>query len=231
MNILLFPDMAPVRKKLGIAMRLRWPTGRIEAAASPEDLLSRANLANLVFLTVEDAAAAEQIAEIARSLSSRTSTGIIVLAKRPTDEEMLDMLEAGADDYLASTVRVTKLVGRIFALQRRIAWSGQDHDGIVRCGPLNIWSDRHEVTVGGRPLLLTPTEFKLLYHLAMAHGNTLTIQTLQKLIWDADEPLYLNSLRQYVQRLRNKLQTTNENSVKIVAIRGIGYRLAYQSVA
>jgi DNA-binding response OmpR family regulator len=143
---------------------------------------------------------------------------------------MLDVLEAGADDYLPMSVSVTRFVGRIFALMRRINWSESEDDSIVRWGPLNIDTDCHEARVQDHYLALTPTEFRLLYHLARAGGNTMTVKALQKLIWDSDQPLYLGSLRKYVQRLRRKLRDSEAEPgmVEIVAIRGVGYRLVNQ---
>lgn len=229
MNVLLYRGEAAMRKKLERMLRLRWPETKM-MSVSDEDLPARLPDAQLILVADSQSEEHGGTIDAVRIIAGRTEAGIVVLARKPSDGDMLDVLEAGADDYLPASVSATRFVGRIFALMRRINWSKSDDDGTVQWGPLSIETECHEARIDDRYLPLTPTEFQLLYHLARAGGSTMTADALQKLIWDSDQPLYLGSLRKYVQRLRRKLRESDSASgtLGITAIRGVGYRLVYQ---
>jgi two-component system KDP operon response regulator KdpE len=81
--------------------------------------------------------------------------------------------------------------------------------------------------LAGHELHLTRTEFEVLNILARAGDSLVTNHTFQKLVWQTDELLYRESLRKYIQRLRHKLETQPDADLTIVAVHGMGYRLAH----
>ncbi len=210
--------------RLSRALRLRWPDTEVLHVSKEDQLVETASRVDLIF--VDDVSTSGGF-EVIRKARAAWSGGIIFLTSEPTDEGMLDALEAGADDYLSASFSPTQLVARVSALLRRLRMASGRGDSVVQCGSLRIHLDSHEVYVDGQELALTPTEFNLLHHLALAGGGTVTAKTLQKLVWECETPLYMETLRKYVQRLRRKLQQLGDSDVGIISIRGVGYRLAY----
>jgi DNA-binding response OmpR family regulator len=207
-----------------LALRLRWPDADVTCLDDRRAFLRTASAVDVAFL--DDTSPGFDLVREARAAAGEC--GLIVLTASPSDEEMLDALDAGADDYLSLPLSPALLIARLGALLRRITRSTGDGESVVRCGPLDINPGTHEAFVHGKALRLTPTEFNLLHHLAVARGGTMTAKALQKLVWECDEPIYLDTLRKYVQRLRKKLvQVSEPPELGIVAIRGVGYRLAY----
>lgn len=227
MKVVLYPGPDDLGQRLRLTLRLRWPDVVINTVAVAADLPGAMGQAGLVFIATPSGGSQSEVAQLLATVRSDNSTPLIVLAKNPSDEEMLDVMDAGADDYIPVTASATELVARVFALLRRVGWSGRGDDGVVEWGPLVIRRDSHEARVSGEELRLTPTEFSLLYHLTLAAGNTVKGDSLQKLIWNSEQGLYTESLRKYVQRLRRKLDEKASGTLVIIAVRGVGYRLAH----
>lgn len=213
---------ADTERDVRVALRLRWPDAEVSRVEDVTDLLRAASSTDVVFL--DDSGPGLQFV---RDLRAAAPCGIVVLSPDASEEATLQALDAGADDYLALPLSPALLIARLGALLRRIAGTTGEGERVVRCGPLDVHLGRHEAFVNGNQLRLTPTEFNLLHHLALARGGTITASALQRLVWECDEPIYLETLRKYVQRLRKKLTQYPTPDLGIVAIRGVGYRLAY----
>jgi DNA-binding response OmpR family regulator len=222
MNALCCLSTADAERDVRVALRLRWPDAHVAGVRRPDDLLRQASATDVVFLDdlTPDFA-------IVRALRAATDCGIIVLTGEPSEEGILAALGAGADDYLGLPLSPALLIARLGALLRRVASTTGEGERVVKCGPLDVHLGRHEAYLNGNQLHLTPTEFNLLHHLAVARGGTITASALQRLVWECEEPIYLETLRKYVQRLRKKLSAYPTPDLGIIAIRGVGYRLAY----
>ena len=95
----------------------------------------------------------------------------------------------------------------------------------MRCGDLAIDPETHEAHLNGRPLYLTPTEFKLLHHLAQRQGRLVTQQALESVIWGSSDDLYIDVLRKHVQRVRRKLESLRGGNMTITTVPRVGYKL------
>ena len=138
---------------------------------------------------------------------------------------MLEALDAGADDYLGANASAAQLVARVNAVLRRASARDSRSEVIARCGKLSVDPERHETRIGGQEVYLTPTEFKLIYHLAQNHGRLVTQEALHELIWGFEGKLYIQSLRKYIERLRKKLRETPRSGIQIVSVPRLGYKL------
>lgn len=228
MRALCYLKTYATERDLRAALRLRWPDARVVSVDSTKSLLAAAPDVHVVFV---EESPPEFDPELIRGLRASGVMGIIVLTSDPSDESMLQALDLGADDYLTVPISPWLLIGRLGTLLRRVLSASESKESSLRCGPLNIRPETHEAYLDGKEIRLTPTEFSLLYHLAMARGGTITSSALQKLIWECEEPLYIHTLRKYVQRLRKKLHDFAANNLEIVAIRGVGYRLSWPAEA
>ncbi len=166
----------------------------------------------------------ETTAERVRRVSNTSRIGIIVLSANPKDARMIELLEAGADDYLPVPLNPIQLIARVLTLLRR---TGSDHEAAaIDYGSIRIRRSTHEAFIGGQAIQLTPHELHLLYQLAAARGDTVTRGSLQKMVWDSEDRFYFDALRKHIERLRKKLHAKSAD-LDIVSIRGVGYRLVH----
>jgi two-component system phosphate regulon response regulator PhoB len=147
---------------------------------------------------------------------------VLMLTARREESERIEGLTLGADDYLTKPFSPQELVLRIAAILRRLK-SGAAEDGeIQEIGPLKIDRTAHRVTVEGRDVELTPTEFKLLMLLIERKGRVQPRNMLLEIVWEAAPDIQTRTVDMHVQRLRAKLGAAGD---LIETVRGFGYRL------
>ncbi len=165
---------------------------------------------------------------VVRQVRREASTPILVLSARGQERDKVGALEAGADDYVTKPFGMAELRARLAALIRRAGGPAADPAGVLRNGNVVLDATRRSVTVGGRPLELTPREYELLKVMLAHPGRVLTRGRLLRAVWGiayADEGHYLHV---YVSRLRRKLSAadaTGAASDLILAEPGVGYRV------
>ena len=134
--------------------------------------------------------------------------------------------EAGADDYIARPFSPTELVARVgAALRRREALEREPHRESFQLGELSVDYTQRRVTVGGRKVALTETEYRLLCELAVNAGRVLSREQLMSRVWSSREPDDSGVVRAYVKRLRQKLGESADNPRYIFNEPRVGYRL------
>jgi DNA-binding response OmpR family regulator len=157
---------------------------------------------------------------VAWARSNRRPTALLMLTARDTAPDRIHGLETGADDYLVKPFDFGELVARIRALQRRPR--AVDGPLIVR-GALSLDPRRREVSVHGRAVNLTATEYGILEVLMRRSPAVVGRSTIAEHAWrDETEPLGSNAIDVHLSRLRAKLPGAG---VRIVTVRGAGYRL------
>lgn len=142
------------------------------------------------------------------------------------DEDTMDRIvgiELGADYYMRSPVNPRELVARVKQIFRKREYAGAATAKIL-VGDLEIDPDQIEVRKGGREVLLSPREFKLLHTLAQSPGRVFPRSTLLRQVWGEDEYIDERTVNVYVQRLRNKLGDSSTEPKLIETVRGFGYR-------
>ena len=156
----------------------------------------------------------------------------VVLLSRPGGERNPDLalaFEAGADDYIVEPFSPTELVARVgAALRRREGPQRDSYRESFQLGELAIEYARRRVTIGGRPLDLTETEYRLLCELAVNAGRTLSREHLMSRVWSARESADSRVVRAYVKRLRRKLGESAEEPRFIFNEPRAGYRLGQE---
>jgi two-component system, OmpR family, KDP operon response regulator KdpE len=165
---------------------------------------------------------------VIRRMRREANTPILVLSARGREEQKVEALDHGADDYVTKPFGMSELHARVRALLRRSAGPERELDGMVRVGPISVDVARHEARVGGTVVRLTPREFELLRVLTASPGRVVTRQRLLEAVWGrayADEGHYLHV---YVSQLRRKLDAADpalEAGAAIVSEPGVGYRV------
>jgi two-component system KDP operon response regulator KdpE len=162
---------------------------------------------------------------VCRRLREWTQTPIVVLSVRDSEQDKVQALDAGADDYLTKPFGADELLARIrVALRHAAAHAQVDKKTVVRAGPLVIDLAQHQVLRNGEEVKLTATEFKLLAYLAANAGRVLTHQSILTHVWDPADADHVEYLRVFIRQLRRKLENDPEQPRYLVNEPGIGYR-------
>jgi len=165
------------------------------------------------------------VTRVVRSDGSLAALPIIVLTARVEDQDKIVGLELGADDYVTKPFNPGEVVARVRAVLRRV--HGEiAQPMMLRAGDVVVDLDRHQVTVAGQVVHLTPTEFGLLRALAEEAGRPLTrLEMIEKGLGYNYEGLE-RTVDSHVRNLRRKLDEASGPAQRIETVFGIGYRLA-----
>jgi two-component system, OmpR family, KDP operon response regulator KdpE len=163
---------------------------------------------------------------LVKKLRTWSRLPIIVLSARGREADKVAALDAGADDYLTKPFGVAELLARIrVALRHGRAAAGGDAEEVVTVGPVRIDQVRHEVTLDGGPVHLTPIEFRLLALLARHAGKVLTHRQILKEIWGPNAVEHTHYLRVHMASLRRKIEKDSARPQWLITEPGVGYRL------
>jgi DNA-binding response OmpR family regulator len=150
---------------------------------------------------------------------------VVMLTARDDTIDKVRGLELGADDYVTKPFNHLELLARVKAVLRRLDMPApKSRAPSFKSGDMEMDFASQEVSVNGETIKLTPTEYKLLYHLVRNAGHTLTHGTLLAKVWGREYRDEVDYLRVYVRRLRDKLGDDPEKPRYIRTERGLGYR-------
>lgn len=164
--------------------------------------------------------------EVCQAIRRRSDVPIIMLSARGREKDVVRALNLGGDDYLTKPFGVKEMLARVRAVMRRTAQAPDTPRPPLVLGDLEIDFAARRVTVSGRVVELTPTEYDLLAHLAINAGRVLTHRVLLQAVWGpqyGDETEYVWA---YVRRLRRKIEPEPSNPRYILTHPGVGYSLA-----
>jgi two-component system response regulator RegX3 len=166
--------------------------------------------------------------DVCRQLRKRTQVPIIMVTAKSSEIDTVVGLEVGADDYVTKPYRIRELVARMRAVLRRNAREDAAVPdlgvGSVVVGDVALDPEEHRVTVDGEPLNLPLKEFELLHLLLANAGRVLPREVLIDRVWGSDYVGDTKTLDVHVKRLRSKIEPDPANPVRIVTIRGLGYK-------
>lgn len=224
-QILVIEDDAPVRNLITTTLKARdydyiaadsGSSGIMMAASKNPDII-------LLDLGLPDMDGVEVIEKV----RTWTNTPIIVISARSEDNDKIDALDAGADDYLTKPFSVEELLARLRATQRRLALMQPENEkpAVFSNGSLKIDYSAGCVFLGEEELHLTPIEYKLLCVLSHNMGKVLTHRYLLEKVWGSSWENDVASLRVFMATLRKKLEKGPDAPRYIQTHIGIGYRM------
>jgi two-component system phosphate regulon response regulator PhoB len=162
--------------------------------------------------------------EVCRQLKADAKTAhipVIMLTAKAEEVDRVVGLELGADDYVTKPFSPRELVLRVRKILDRVRGVGKPSE-VLKAGDLLVDTGKHEVTVKGRRVELTATEFKLLAVLMERPGRVQTRERLLQDVWDYAADTDTRTVDTHVRRLREKLGKASD---QIETVRGVGYRL------
>jgi two-component system KDP operon response regulator KdpE len=163
--------------------------------------------------------------ELCRRIRERSAVPIIVVTADGAEDRKVQALDTGADDYVTKPFSMKELLARIrVALRHSAVRQAAGSDDVWTVGDIVVDTGHHSVTVAGRAVDLTPTEFDLLALLARHPGRVLTHQRLLSEVWGPAGEGHVEYLRVYARALRKKLVERPDHP-RLVTEPGVGYRL------
>lgn len=224
MKILVVDDEQAIRDALG--RKLRREGFEVLLAASGLDSLKIFHIEkpDLVVLDIIMAGGMDGLT-VCKRIREVADTPIMMLsAQAITEQDVIDGLNAGADEYLTKPIRLDEFVARIRALFRRVQILASDVAQNYNDGYLNVDLHRRHVLVAGQKVHLTPTEFKLLSVLLEHAGRVVTQRDLLEQVWGQEYVDDLYYPRVYVSQLRRKIEQDPTNPTYILTEHRVGYR-------
>ncbi len=157
-----------------------------------------------------------------------SSVPIIIVTARGQDQDKVRGLDLGADDYLTKPFSVDELLARVRAALRRAHLTANEHvqQSMITIGDLIIDYSQHLVSVNGREVTLTPTEYRLLAYLAQNVGRIVTQDLLLQHVWGSEYVGESHMLQVNINRLRRKIEEDVAHPRYLQTKVGIGYMLA-----
>ncbi|HXK15791.1 MAG TPA: response regulator transcription factor [Gaiellaceae bacterium] len=201
---------------------LRGAGYEVETATTAKEALAAAGLrppdAIILDLLLPDGTGTE----VSRELRAWSDAPIVLVSAVGDEAEKIAALDAGADDYVTKPFAMGELLARLRAALRR---AGPPGEPVLEVGPLRIDLDKQSVTVDGRPVHLTPHEYRILKLLALNPGKLLTHRAILQEVWGPAYGAESNYLHVYVSQLRRKLEPDPSRPQYLVTEPGAGYRL------
>ncbi|MGG1554204.1 MULTISPECIES: response regulator transcription factor [Paenibacillus] len=157
-------------------------------------------------------------------------TPVIILTARNAEDEVVQGLKHGADDYITKPFGVAELLARVAAVLRRTQSDDaapdmmKSNEKVIQAGELYIYPEKYEVVLNGESIPLRPKEFEVLLYLVQRPGVVVTRDDLMNIVWGFDYIGGQRTVDVHVSSLRKKLEM-NQQSVQIDSIRGVGYKL------
>jgi two-component system KDP operon response regulator KdpE len=160
---------------------------------------------------------------VVRAIPPEERPPIIVLSARGQEGDKVAALDAGAEDYLTKPFGASELLARIRVVLRR--GGGAPTADVIAVGPIRIDQPRHQVTIAGVEVHMTPIEFRLLLELARQPGRVLTHRQLLLAVWGPNAVEQTHYLRVHMAALRRKVEKDPARPQWLVTEAGVGYRL------
>jgi DNA-binding response OmpR family regulator len=169
--------------------------------------------------------------QVLRAIRRDFNFPVLILSARGEEQDRIDGLELGADDYVVKPFALRELLARVRAAVRRNAIPSRRPPSVLRRGVLAIEPDRRRATVAGRELQLRPKEFGLLVALAMEPGRVFQRQELLDDVWGADVYIDERTIDVHISWLRGKLSDAGMDPDCIRTVYGAGYRFMIRAAA
>lgn len=162
--------------------------------------------------------------EVCQKIRQISNAPLIILTALNHEQNMVQALDLGADDFLAKPFTPQILLARANALLRRSRYESR-HSPVFKYhdGYLTIDTDRHQLLIDGKPVRSGPTEFRLLVYLERNAGKVLTYEQLLTNVWGEQYRGNVDVVHVYISILRSKIEKDPKNPFYVQSVHGVGY--------
>ena len=224
MKVLVIENDQGIVEAISLAFQIRWPEAKLISTHLGEKGIALVETEKpdvvILDLGLDDISGFEVLKQI-RLFSS---VPVLILTVRADEIDVVKGLEWGADDYVVKPFRQFELLSRIKALTRRQGTITTETPLV--CGNLRLDPATRQLFLNEKEVNLTPTEVAIISHLMKNVGRVVTHASLTESVWGDDHPDAANSLKVYIRRLREKLETDPSHPRIILTKMGVGYQMA-----
>jgi two-component system KDP operon response regulator KdpE len=225
MKILLVEDAPQVVESLTLTFQLQWADVEIVSTGEGEKAIDLVESERPDLVLLDVGLPDIDGYRVLQAIREFSDTPVIMLTARDETMDKVKGLELGADDYITKPFDHLELLARMRSVLRRLDLPApRSRIPSVKSADLEVDFQTQEARLAGARLDLTPTEYKLLYHLVRNPGRVLTHETLLSRVWGREYTSELDYLRVYIRRLRDRLNDDPVRPTYIRTERGIGYR-------
>ena len=225
MRILVVDDAPDVVESVRLGFTLQWREVEVLGASDGEQALDLVEKEAPDIVLLDIGLPGRDGFDVLRELRTFSDVPVVMLTARDDAMDKVKGLELGADDYVTKPFNHLELMARVRAVLRRHDMPAPaSRAPSFRSGDLEMDFARQEVRLRGEPVDLTPTEYKLLYHLVRNAGHVLQHGTLLAKVWGREYMDETDYVRVYIRRLREKLGDDPEHPRYIQTERRLGYR-------
>lgn len=214
---------------LGLSMNLEAEGYEVSVADDGDEALSAAKERKFDLIILDVMLPKLNGLEVLRALRSAGDTvPIIILSARGAEMDKVIGLELGAEDYITKPFGLAELLARVKAVLRRNAMLQAEPDDqvptTVVAGDVEIRQGSRQVFRQGQPIVLTATEFDVLWCLVAAQGKVLSRDEIKSYVWGPSHHGTVRTIDNFILQLRNKLEVDPQDPAHILTVRGVGYR-------
>ncbi len=225
MKVLVIEDDPGIVEVVSLCFQLRWSGATLLSATTGASGIHMVESESPDVLILDIGLPDMDGYQVLREVRRFSDVPVIMLTVRGEDTSVAKGLELGADDYITKPFSHIELIARVQAVLRRSqGLSVSEEERPFNYGRLSVDFARNEVFVSGRPVKLTSTERKLLYHMIRNEGRVLSHETLLAKVWGDTYMDARDLLRVHIQHLRQKLEDDAESPSVIVTEHGMGYK-------
>jgi two-component system response regulator VicR len=223
MKVLIIENDRGIVEAISLAFQIRWPEARMISTNLGEEGIELVETEKpdvvILDLGLDDISGFDVLKQV-RLFSS---VPILILTVRADETDIVKGLEWGADDYVVKPFRQLELLSRIKALTRRQGPITAETPLV--CGNIRLDPATRQLFLNEKEVNLTPTEGAIISHLMKNAGRVVTHSSLAESVWEDDYPDAANSLKVYIRRLREKLETDPGHPKIILTKTGVGYQM------
>jgi two-component system, OmpR family, KDP operon response regulator KdpE len=225
MRILVVDDEPDVVESVRLGFTLQWREVEVLGAGTGEAALDIVERQGPDIVLLDVGLPDKDGFTVLRELRAFSDVPVVMLTARDDAMDKVKGLELGADDYVTKPFNHLELMARVKAVLRRLDMPAPaSRAPSFRSGDLEMDFAKQEVRLRGQRLELTPTEYKVLYHLVRNAGHVLQHGTLLAKVWGREYVDEVDYIRVYIRRLREKLGDDPEHPRYIQTERRLGYR-------
>ncbi|MDY6876770.1 MAG: response regulator transcription factor [Chloroflexota bacterium] len=223
MKILVVDEEPDVVRLISVSFGMQQPNWEVVAASDGEEALAMLEREQPTLVLLDVGLPDMSGFQVLQQIRLFSDVPVIMLTVHDDELSKVRGLELGADDYVTKPFSHLELLARVRAVLRRVQTLPLAHEQPFVSGDLSVDFARREVMRRGKPVPLTATEYRLLYHLVRNAGQVLTHETLLAHVWGREYTDEINYLKVYISRLRAKLEDDPRNPQHILTDHGVGY--------
>jgi two-component system KDP operon response regulator KdpE len=219
--ILIIDDEVQIRRMLRLSLDAHGY--QVREATTAQEGLDQAALSKPDLIILDLGLPDHSGLEALKMLREWNRSPVIILSVKNSEQDKIELLDSGADDYLTKPFSMGELLARIRAALRHSI--PESREGTITSGDLIIDFVKRIITRDGEEIKLTPTEYSILKILAINTGKVITHNQIMDELWGLNAHADSSYLRVYVMQLRKKIEKDPANPKIIVTEPGVGYRM------